>query len=159
MKSALNRIFSRSWARLRHHWLSVPTALLAVQFLGYVYFFSESGLVHYNILKKDKAVLVSEIAVLEKQKAELQQELGILSDDQKAMEKFSREFFLYPEKVTILKFTGGEPTEIEKQNKKTNFLQYQIWYFGISFASLLIVVFIFWHFRHREIPEDENYEI
>ena len=58
----------------------------------------------YRVRMREKEDLKTQIESLTRQKAELRQKLAMLRNKEMAVQKFSKDFYLFQEKVRILKF-------------------------------------------------------
>lgn len=154
MKSTLNKLFFQAWISRRTHWLFWPTILLALEFLIYVFFFSNTGMIAYHLEQKKLGQINEQISKLEAQKSSLSDQMGILSDDKKALEKFARDFFLYPGQVEIIKFLTSGPDDDALEEKTWTLRTYRTWFFSISFLILIAMTLFFYSNRTHE----EEYE-
>ncbi len=137
------------------HWLATPMLVLFASLAGYTFFFTENGYLAYKEALQEKANLEKRIQQLTTQKQELEKKLGVLKDDEAALKNLSREFLLFSEKVTILKFKEetADKTTQEEQRLDIRFLGSLY----LMAASLLIALITWWYYR-QEIRRRENFK-
>lgn len=148
----------RSIKNSSRHWLFWPSVSLLGIFLGYLVLLGENGYLNYLVASQEKVQLEKKILEYEKQKEDLKNRLKLLSDKDKALETFTREFLLFPEKVAILKFEDSErETEIQQKQIK-DFTWIQRIYVVFGNIALLSIAYFFWR-REKNKEHDYNEEI
>lgn len=136
----LGRIIERS----REHWLFVPLFVLLVLSFVYVFFVGDKGLLAYRARMREKEDLKAQIESLAAQKAELQQKLAMLRNSEMAMQKFSKDFYLFQEKVRILKFRQSAEEKATEQNGAADLATLQKFYVIVSSLAIALVTLFFY---------------
>ena len=110
----LTRRIGQVFERSREHWLFVPLFVLLILSFIYVFFVGEKGLLAYRVKLHEREELKAQIESFGRQKAELRQKLAMLRNTEMAVQRFSKDFYLFQEKVRILKFReSGEEKQAE----------------------------------------------
>ncbi len=138
----------------RDHWLFWPLMILLVQIAVYNTIFAETGYLAYREKEKELAKLRLESDELKARRELLQASLGELSDDDTAFSRFSREHYLYDQKVKIIKFIKHDQTA-EKPAKKTMNIEYagRLYILFCSIA-LFAVTGLFWKANQRRMENE-----
>ncbi|MCB1146091.1 MAG: septum formation initiator family protein [Leptospiraceae bacterium] len=137
------------------HWLFWPFILLLALFTGYVLILGENGYLNYRSALAEKTRLEQKIQAFEDQKSALRKKLTILTDKDKALEAFAREFLLFPEKVSILKFQEESNEIVKDQVQKNNTSLWQRVYVLGSSVLLLLMTFLFWR-KTKQKPMESD---
>jgi cell division protein FtsB len=130
--------------RSREHWLFVPLFVLLILSFGYVFFIGDKGLMAYRLRMREKEELKAQIESFERQKAELKQKLAMLRNKDMAVQKFSKDFYLFQEKVRILKFRQSAEEKPAEQNESADLATLQKFYIIISSLVIALVTLFFY---------------
>ncbi|HMY10507.1 MAG TPA: septum formation initiator family protein [Turneriella sp.] len=130
--------------RSREHWLFVPLFVLLILSFVYVFFIGDKGLMAYRVRMREKEDLKTQIESLTRQKAELRQKLAMLRNKEMAVQKFSKDFYLFQEKVRILKFRESAEEKPAEQNESADLGTLQKSYIIISTLVIALVTLFFY---------------
>lgn len=136
----IGRIIERS----REHWLFVPLFVLLILSFVYVFFIGDKGLMAYRVRMREKEELKTQIQSFARQKAELKQKLAMLRNKDMAVQKFSKDFYLFQEKVRILKFRQSAEEKPTEQNESADLATLQKFYIIISSLVIALVTLFFY---------------
>lgn len=134
------------------HWLFWPLVLLILFIAVYAVLLSNNGYLAYTLQVKERDELKNQVKDLIQTRENLESRLGVLKDDDKALEKFTRDLMMYRDSVWILKF---EDKPVSKESTLKNDEQLPYWqkiYIAISSVLMLFVTIIVWKFNRDEDP-------
>jgi cell division protein FtsB len=140
--------------RSREHWLFVPLFVLLILFFIYVFFIGDKGLLAYRVRLREKEELKAQIASLTRQKAELKQKLAMLRNKEMAVQKFSKDFYLFQEKVRILKFRDAAEEKTAEQSESADLGAVQKSYIIISTLVIALVTLFFYRRNAAQLNLD-----
>lgn len=143
----LTRRIGQFFERSREHWLFVPLFVLLILSFIYVFFIGEKGLMAYRVKLHEREELKTQIENFTKQKAELRQKLAMLRDKDMAVQKFSKDFYLFQEKVRILKFREGAEEKLSEVTAAADLATTQKFY--IIFTSIVIALVTLFFYRRN----------
>ena len=143
----LTRRIGQVFERSREHWLFVPLFVLLILSFVYVFFIGEKGLMAYRVRLREKEELKTQIESFKRQKAELRQKLAMLSNKDMAVQKFSKDFYLFQEKVRILKFRESAEEKIPEVTAAADLATTQKFY--IIFTSIIIALVTLFFYRRN----------
>lgn len=143
----LTRRIGQVFERSREHWLFIPLFVLLILSFVYVFFIGEKGLMAYRLKLKEKDELKGQIESFSRQKAELRQKLALLSNKEMAVQKFSKDFYLFQEKVRILKFRESVEEKPAEVTAAADLATTQKFY--IIFTSILIALVTLFFYRRN----------
>ncbi|MBV6493998.1 MAG: hypothetical protein LDLANPLL_02022 [Turneriella sp.] len=134
-------------ARSREHWLFVPFFILLILTVSYVFFIGEKGYLAYRVKLQEREELKLQIESFVRQKKELQDKLALLSDKEQAVSKFTKDFYLFQEKVRILKFREEAEDKPMEENVAANLAATQK--FFVIFSTILIALVTLFFYRRN----------
>jgi cell division protein FtsB len=137
--------------RSREHWLFVPLFVLLILWFVYVFFIGDKGLMAYRARMREKEDLKAQIDSFGRQKAELRQKLAMLRNKEMAVQKFSKDFYLFQEKVRILKFRESAEEKPAEQNASADLVTLQKFYIIISSLVIALVTLFFYRRNAAEM--------
>ncbi len=140
--------------RSREHWLFVPLFVLLILSLVYVFFIGDKGLMAYRARMREKEEIKSQIESLGRQKAELRQKLAMLRNKEMAVQKFSKDFYLFQEKVRILKFRESSEEKSAEQDESADLGTLQKFYIIISTLVIALVTLFFYRRNAAQLNLD-----
>lgn len=143
----LTRRIGQVFERSREHWLFIPLFVLLILSFVYVFFIGEKGLLAYRVRLREKDELKTQIESFKRQKAELRQKLALLSNKEMAMQKFSKDFHLFQEKVRILKFRESIEEKQPEVTAAADLATTQKFY--IIFTSIIIALVTLFFYRRN----------
>lgn len=143
----LTRRIGHFFERSREHWLFVPLFVLLILSFIYVFFIGDKGLMAYRVRIKEKEELKSQIESFGRQKDELKQKLTMLRNKDMAVQKFSKDFYLFQEKVRILKFRESADEKTAEAGAAADLATTQKFY--IVFTSVLIALVTLFFYRRN----------
>ncbi|GEM_PF-1332554 len=143
----LTRRIGQVFERSRDHWLFIPLFVLLILSFIYVFFIGEKGLMAYRVRLREKDELRIQIDSFKRQKAELRQKLAMLSNKDMAVQKFSKDFYLFQEKVRILKFRESAEEKIPEVTAAADLATTQKFY--IIFTSIIIALVTLFFYRRN----------
>lgn len=143
----LTRRIGQVFERSREHWLFVPLFVLLILSFVYVFFIGEKGLMAYRVRLREKEELKTQIESFKRQKAELRQKLAMLSNKDMAVQKFSKDFYLFQEKVRILKFRESIEEKQPEVTAASDLATTQKFY--IIFTSIVIALVTLFFYRRN----------
>lgn len=133
--------------RSREHWLFVPLFVMLILSFIYVFFVGEKGLMAYRVKMNEREELKAQIESFSRQKSELRQKLAMLRNKDMAVQKFSKDFYLFQEKVRILKFRESAEEKQAEQSAAADLATTQKFY--IIFSSLAIALVTLFFYRRN----------
>lgn len=133
--------------RSREHWLFVPLFVLLILSFIYVFFIGEKGFLAYRARIREREDLKIQIESFSRQKAELKQKLTMLRDNDMAVQKFSKDFYLFQEKVRILKFRESAEEKFPEITAAADLATTQKVY--IIVTSLFIALVTLFYYRRN----------
>jgi hypothetical protein len=98
----------------------------------------------YRVRMREKEELKTQIQSFARQKAELKQKLAMLRNKDMAVQKFSKDFYLFQEKVRILKFRQSAEEKPTEQNESADLATLQKFYIIISSLVIALVTLFFY---------------
>lgn len=140
--------------RSREHWLFVPLFVLLILSFIYVFFIGDKGFLAYRARMREKEELKAQIESFARQKAELQQKLAMLRNKEMAVQKFSKDFYLFQEKVRILKFRESAEEKAPEQGDEADLIKLQKFY--IIASSLVIALVTLFFYRRSTTQSNFN---
>ncbi len=143
----LTRRIGQVFERSREHWLFVPLFVLLILSFIYVFFIGEKGLMAYRVKLREKEELKTQIESFKRQKSELRQKLAMLSNNEMAVQKFSKDFYLFQEKVRILKFRESIEEKQPEVTAAADLATTQKFY--IIFTSIVIALVTLFFYRRN----------
>lgn len=143
----LTRRIGQVFERSREHWLFIPLFVLLILSFVYVFFIGEKGLMAYRVRLREKDELKTQIESFKRQKAELRQKLALLSNKDMAVQKFSKDFYLFQEKVRILKFRESMEEKQPEVTAAADLATTQKFY--IIFTSIVIALVTLFFYRRN----------
>lgn len=143
----LTRRIGQVFERSREHWLFIPLFVLLILSFVYVFFIGEKGLMAYRVKLREKEELKTQIESFKRQKAELRQKLALLSNKDMAVQKFSKDFYLFQEKVRILKFRESIEEKQPEVTAAADLATTQKFY--IIFTSIIIALVTLFFYRRN----------
>lgn len=143
----LTRRIGQVFERSREHWLFIPLFVLLILSFVYVFFIGEKGLMAYRVRLREKDELKTQIESFKRQKAELRQKLALLSNKDMAVQKFSKDFYLFQEKVRILKFRESIEEKQPEVTAAADLATTQKFY--IIFTSIIIALVTLFFYRRN----------
>ncbi len=143
----LTRRIGQVFERSRDHWLFIPLFVLLILSFVYVFFVGEKGLMAYRVRLREKDELRIQIDSFKRQKAELRQKLAMLSNKDMAVQKFSKDFYLFQEKVRILKFRESTEEKLPEVTAAADLATTQKFY--IIFTSIIIALVTLFFYRRN----------
>ncbi len=143
----LTRRIGQVFERSREHWLFIPLFVLPILSFVYVFFIGEKGLMAYKVKLREKDELKTQIESFKRQKAELRQKLAMLSNKDMAVQKFSKDFYLFQEKVRILKFRESMEEKQPEVTAAADLATTQKFY--IIFTSIVIALVTLFFYRRN----------
>ncbi len=135
--------------RSREHWLFVPFFVLLILSFAYVFFIGEKGFLAYRMKTQQIDDLKAQLQGFNRQKDELTQKLAMLSNKDMAIQKFSKDFYLFQEKVRILKFRESNDEKAAATNEEESLVTTQKFY--IIASTLLIAIVTFFFYRRNAL--------
>jgi len=139
----IGHLFERS----REHWLFVPLFVLLILSFVYVFFVGEKGLMAYRVKLQEREDLKAQIENFSRQKAELKEKLAMLRNKDMAVQKFSKDFYLFQEKVRILKFRESSEEKLPEVTAAADLATAQKFY--IIFTSIIIALVTLFFYRRN----------
>lgn len=133
--------------RSREHWLFVPLFVLLILSFIYVFFVGEKGLMAYRVKLREREELKAQIENFSRQKAELREKLAMLRNKDMAVQKFSKDFYLFQEKVRILKFRESSEEKLPEVTAAADLATAQKFY--IIFTSIIIILVTLFFYRRN----------
>lgn len=133
--------------RSREHWLFVPLFVLLILSFIYVFFIGEKGFLAYRVRIREREDLKVQIENFSRQKAELRQKLTMLRNKDMAVQKFSKDFYLFQEKVRILKFRESAEEKFPEVTAAADLATTQKVY--IIVTSILIALVTLFYYRRN----------
>ncbi|MBS0617977.1 MAG: hypothetical protein JSR44_07300 [Spirochaetes bacterium] len=143
----LARNLSSFFERSREHWLFVPFFVILILSLIYVFFIGEKGFMAYRVRINEREELKTQIESLARQKGELNQKLAMLRNKDMAVQRFSKDFYLFQEKVRILKFRETIEEKPAEATAVDDLASIQKFY--IIFSTLLIALATLFFYRRN----------
>lgn len=150
----LTRRIGKIIERSREHWLFVPLFVLMILSFIYVFFIGDKGLMAYRERMREKEELKTQIESFARQKAELRQKLAMLRNKEMAVQKFSKDFYLFQEKVRILKFRQAAEEKPSEQNEAADLATLQKFYIIISSLVIALVTLFFYRRNAAQMSLD-----
>lgn len=138
--------------RSREHWLFVPLFVLLILSFVYVFFIGDKGFLAYRARMREKEELKAQIESFARQKAELQQKLAMLRNKEMAVQKFSKDFYLFQEKVRILKFRESAEEKLPERSDEADLIKLQKLY--IIASSLVIALVTLFFYRRSAVQNN-----
>ncbi|MCS6985275.1 MAG: septum formation initiator family protein [Leptospiraceae bacterium] len=138
-----------------NHWLFWPLVSLLMVIALYIFFFTENGFFAYREALAEKARLEKRIGEMQQQKEELLQKLSLLRDDERALKNLSREFLIFPEKVSLIKFREKKDdlSDKEAKTKSEEEPSYLFWRkVYVALTTLLLLFIAYRSFKRHEGP-------
>jgi cell division protein FtsB len=133
--------------RSREHWLFVPLFVLLILSFVYVFFIGDKGLLAYRGKMLEREELKGQIDSFRRQKTELRQKLAMLRNKDMAVQRFSKDFYLFQEKVRILKFRESLEEKQAEVEVAADLATTQKVY--IICASILIALVTLFYYRRN----------
>ncbi|MBL8033675.1 MAG: hypothetical protein JNJ69_08245 [Leptospiraceae bacterium] len=143
----LTRRIGQVFERSREHWLFVPLFVLLILSFIYVFFVGEKGLLAYRVKLHEREELKAQIESFGRQKAELRQKLAMLRNTEMAVQRFSKDFYLFQEKVRILKFRESGEEKQAEVTAAADLATTQKFY--IIFSSIVIALVTLFFYRRN----------
>lgn len=143
----LTRRIGHFFERSREHWLFVPLFVLLILSFIYVFFIGEKGLMAYRARLREREDLKMQIDSFSRQKDELRQKLAMLRNKDMAVQRFSKDFYLFQEKVRILKFRESADEKTTDASAAADLATMQKFY--IVFTSVLIALVTLFFYRRN----------
>lgn len=143
----LTRRVSNFFDRSREHWLFIPLfAILILSFI-YVFFVGEKGYLAYRLKMREKDELKGQIEQFTRSQGELKQKLQMLKNKDLAVQRFSKDFHLFQEKVRILKFRESTEEKLPENSAAGDLATIQKIY--TICASLVIALLTLFFYRRN----------
>ncbi|MCX7632022.1 MAG: septum formation initiator family protein [Turneriella sp.] len=130
--------------RSREHWLFVPLFVLLLLSITYVFFISDKGYLAYRQKLQEKEEIQAQIAAFRRQKEELQHKLELLRNKDMALQKFSKDFYLFQEKVRTLKFREGIEEKPADPSQSSNLAVIQKLYVAVATLAIALTTLFFY---------------
>ncbi|HRP68573.1 MAG TPA: septum formation initiator family protein [Turneriella sp.] len=134
-------------ARSREHWLFIPFFVLLILSFVYVFFIGDKGFLAYRVKLQEREDVKAQIEDFTKQKKDLREKLVMLRDKDQAVNKFTKDFYLFQEKVRILKFREEAEDKPQETSEAADLATMQKFY--IIFSTLLIGLATLFFYRRN----------
>jgi len=139
----------------REHWLFIPLFSLLLFTFFYVFFIGDKGWLAYRSKLAEVEDLKLQIESLKDQKKEMRQKLILLKNKDAAVNKFSRESFLFQEKVRILKFTETAETATQDTVVQPDLRNIQKIFVATFFIAMTLIT-LFYYRRQKKTGQLAN---